>query len=1374
MQKRLLAAFLSLVMVLTGGLPAFAAPTVPAEAEPRGESLFIPHNHTNGETNKFTFSQRGWVMASGEHYWTAIGNVPPEEVWYTVDFIGNAIEVHAGKNQPMGFVKYYIDDELMGEYSLYNDFNINSTHIVTFAGLKEGPHTFKAVATGKKDVKSTNIEIDCAEAVIWHEAYAVDALELTDPADGTLEVKEGGNGRLAVAVSPAHTSLSDVEFRSDHPEIARVSPDGTVEGLADGSAVITVSPKNKGSKAQPLNIPVTVTPSVPDLGGIVADIDTQYVQNRYQEVRTAPADRTETLNAWKNDKALSEIILFTKDCALKNVVLSVDDLRSADGSTIGKENIDLSFIKSSKAYNAGYPGYGNRNPPPAVTPTNRDEISDILYQDAATPMNVGFNMLQPVWVSIAVPKTAKAGTYTTTITATADELAEPLEFTYTLNVKDVVLRDAVDFKDYFDIELWQYPYSVAEYYGVPPFSEEHFEILRPHMEMYKEIGGHAITATISEDAWEGQTFSKNKIAYPSMVKWTRVNGKMTYDYTHLDQWVAFNKELGLGDKIVLYSVAPWHFSFTYWEDGELKVESFRDQVGSDWYNQMWGDFLQNLADHMTEKGWFDSAYIGIDERGLSQEALDVIYSVTNSEGKKFKTASAINDFEGHKVVAMQVSDVTVGDNCVTANESGFLRFAKQREAMGLRTTLYTCTQHRPSNFTRSAPVESYWTVVNAGRYSSGMLRWAYDAWVEDPLRDTTHSAFEPGDCFMVYPGEKDLSDRMTRSSIRFERIAQGVRDVNKLRQMTELMPGLAEQSDALFNAIRTKAWVSNDYLNQAQVQMVRDDMKRFEDGLNRLTDTFVDAQKNGTDKVESISIQGNAPLEVNVGDAQRLTAVLAPSDLRDQRVTWRSSDPATVSVDSKGHITARKEGSALITAVSVIDPAKTASIRVDVVKSVIEFKARVSYYDLDGTLNDAWGDRPGNGTVTFVPGKVGQAVRVTPENRVKFAKRSPLPNYTDAWTVSYWVKSEKPLNGQTCVMMTHDDLFSFCLKTKPGATAGFRVGLNDNQVLDMPYSFRENKWYHVTWTQSRQDGLTMYVDGQRAAHSDWSREGIVYAPIDFIGGRGFTGLMDEVKIYNRVLTDQEVAADLKSSMQAETDRQAAAAVDAKIDSIGTVTLDSGEKIAAARTAYDALTAAQKKLVTKLDVLIAAEEQFAELDKPVEFPDVKPGQWFYKGVQYSAKHGIISGLPDGTFGPDVKMSRAQLVQMLYAMAGRPTVKTTDKFSDVKDGQWFAAAASWAVEAGVTSGVGGGLFAPNKEITRQEIAVMLHAFMKKPAAVTELTFSDNAEIATWAVPSVKWAVENDLMKGVLGNKFAPESLATRAEAATIMMNLDKMVK
>lgn len=93
-------------------------------------------------------------------------------------------------------------------------------------------------------------------------------------------------------------------------------------------------------------------------------------------------------------------------------------------------------------------------------------------------MNIGTNKLQNIWVSVKVPAGTAAGSYTGTVTVTAKELAEPLTFTYTLKVADAELPDATKFKDGFDMELWQNPYRIAEYYDVTPFSEEHFEILK--------------------------------------------------------------------------------------------------------------------------------------------------------------------------------------------------------------------------------------------------------------------------------------------------------------------------------------------------------------------------------------------------------------------------------------------------------------------------------------------------------------------------------------------------------------------------------------------------------------------------------------------------------------------------------------------------------------------------------------------------------------------------------------------------------------------------------------------------------------------------------------------------------------------------------
>ena len=284
----------------------------------------------------------------------------------------------------------------------------------------------------------------------------------------------------------------------------------------------------------------------------------------------------------------------------------------------------------------------------------------------------------------------------------------------------------------------------------------------------------------------------------------------------------------------------------------------------------------------------------------------------------------------------------------------------------------------------------------------------------------------------------------------------------------------------------------------------------------------------------------------------------------------------------------------------------------------------------------------------------------------------------------------------------------------------------------------------------------------------------------------YKALTDAQKQYVAKLAVLEQAeADLKAlkdqAAQSEKDKKLAAAVDAKIEAIGEVTLASEQKIHFARVSYNNLTKAQKALVTKLDVLIAAEKKLEELKNPVEpevsFPDVAKDDWFYAGVMYSAGKGLMNGLPDGTFGPKVTMTRAQLVQMLYAMEGKPTVASvTDKFSDVKAGDWFADAVTWAVEANVTGGVGAGTFAPNAQITRQEMAVMLYAYKGRPAAEGKLDFADKADIADWAAKAVVWAVDNGLMNSVSTEQlvFSPKSTATRAEAAIIMMNLDKLGK
>lgn len=641
------------------------------------------------------------------------------------------------------------------------------------------------------------------------------------------------------------------------------------------------------------------------LGGTIADTDTQYTQNRYSEV-VAKNVFSQNLTAWKNDKAVSEIVLFSRDGRLEDVTVTAGPLKNGD-SIIGTENITTTFIKSTKAYNGAYLGYGagNTNPVPEETPGNRSESSDILYQRGGS-IDIARNSLQPVWVEYSIPKDAKEGIYQGVISVSAKDIDKPVVFQYTVEVQNEVLPEEETFGESFDIELWQYPYSSAEYYGVEPFSDEHLEILKPIMLKYKEIGGHAITTTISEEAWNAQTYSANEIHYPSMVKWTKEeDGSFSYDYTVFDKWVAFCKSLGIGDKIVLYSIAPWHGSFTYWENGELKKEGY--SAGNDRYNQVWGDFLRDLTDHLDTKNWFDDAYIGIDERGFNTAAFDLIDTIKNKDNKSLKTAGAMDGFVDKKDLAMRVDDLNVGDTAAAAHPDEFQTLLQEREAAGLRTTLYSCTEHKPGNFSLSIPAESYWSIVNAGKFkTAGFLRWAYDAWVEDPLRDTTHNAFEPGDCFSVFPDEKDAEHPECKSSVRLERMAEGLRDINKLRLIEKNVPALADDITELYNGIATRAQTGQTYLSDAQKTTLVAEMRAFKEGIADITRKYL--KETGRPGLYVSEDQK----ELTSGEQYTITSNLS-STQTDKTIIYKSSDPAVASVNKSGTVTADRAGKAVIT-----------------------------------------------------------------------------------------------------------------------------------------------------------------------------------------------------------------------------------------------------------------------------------------------------------------------------------------------------------------------------------------------------------------------------------------------------------------------------
>lgn len=713
-------------------------------------------------------------------------------------------------------------------------------------------------------------------------------------------IKAPAHGKVRFTVDGAQEKTVDL-YNSSRTAAQSVY---SADNLTEGKHVLKAVTLNEKSGSKIVNqvsyAEVAHLPYPKEMGGTIVDTDLQYTQNRYSEVEKKNVFSA-SLSAWKNDKATSELVIFSKECSLNNVRVEASDL-VCGSNTIAAENVAATFIKSTKAYNGTYLGYGDINREvPAETATNRSESSDILYQKGGS-VNIGLDKLQPVWVEFNIPKDAKAGAYTGTLTVRADDIAEPIVFTYTVKVADIVLPDAETFADTFDIELWQYPYSSAEYYNVTPFSKEHLKIMESSMLKYKEIGGHAVTATILEEAWNGQTYSKNDVHYPSMIRWTKnADGSFSYDYTDFDAWVTFCKNLGIGDKIVLYSIAPWHNSFTYWEGDVLQYEKFT--AGSDRYKGVWTDFLTDLIGHLEEKGWFDESYIGIDERGFTAAAFDMVEAVTNEDGECLKTAGAMDGIGSNRDLAMRVDDLNVGDNAAAAHAEEFAQLLKERTDAGLRTTLYSCTEHKPGNFALSAPAESYWSIVNAAKMgTAGFLRWAYDAWVEDPLRDATHNAFEPGDCFLVYPDEKDAETPVSKSSVRLERMAEGIRDVNKLLYIEKQAPEFADEIRSLYNKIETTAYSGRSYLSDAEKERLKTEVTAFKAGIARITDTYL----RSTSEKEGLYLLAEEK-ELKLGSSYQIPVKLVTNQ-DDKTIIYKSKNPMAASVDQSGLVTARGIG----------------------------------------------------------------------------------------------------------------------------------------------------------------------------------------------------------------------------------------------------------------------------------------------------------------------------------------------------------------------------------------------------------------------------------------------------------------------------------
>ena len=163
-------------------------------------------------------------------------------------------------------------------------------------------------------------------------------------------------------------------------------------------------------------------------------------------------------------------------------------------------------------------------------------------------------------------------------------------------------------------------------------------------------------------------------------------------------------------------------------------------------------------------------------------------------------------------------------------------------------------------------------------------------------------------------------------------------------------------------------------------------------------------------------------------------------------------------------------------------------------------------------------------------------------------------------------------------------------------------------------------------------------------------------------------------------------------------------------------------------------------------------------------DVDPSAWYHDAVDYVLTNGIMSGYNPTTFGPGDSLSRAMVVQVLYNKEGNPAVTAENKFPDVVNDHWYYNAVRWANQNDVVSGYGDERFGPDDKVTIEQVAVILHNYAGKPAALGSL--SAVGKYDDWAAAALRWCVANGILTNVPFTN-ATET-ATRAQTAQLLMN------
>lgn len=526
-------------------------------------------------------------------------------------------------------------------------------------------------------------------------------------------------------------------------------------------------------------------------------IDQRYPKSVEPEIDMNTSNRLVT---WKGETVSAQALLWSSE-EVPQVRVQFSDFKNDDQS-LSSDIAEARFVRYVMTDEFAE-GCGYRKPEDFAASLSADVL------DNTDCMDIEGQTVRPVWFTLKVPEDAEPGVYHSTVTiSSTDSDKESRELELELEVIDQILPPPSEWA--FHLDQWQHPSAVARVDSVEVWSDAHFKAMKPVMQLLADAGQKVITATLNKDPWNVQTYDP----YADMIWWTKDDeGTWSYDYTVFDQWVKFMMDLGIKEQINAYSIVPWNNELHYIDEKTRDTITVQADPGTPEFEEMWRPFLKDFSSHLEEKGWLEITNIALDER--DPESMDIAFKLIQEVAPGLGVAFADNQRTYQRYPDSY-------DISVAANHPFDKEDLADRKEHKLITTFYIyCGNEFPNQFTFSDPAESTylgWYALANG--FDGFLRWSYNSWVKDPLRDSRFRTWPAGDTYVVYPGG--------RSSIRFERTREGIQDYEKARILIGALEEKGDEEsanifweaiDKLSSSERTEDW--NQNLNKAK-QLLND------------------------------------------------------------------------------------------------------------------------------------------------------------------------------------------------------------------------------------------------------------------------------------------------------------------------------------------------------------------------------------------------------------------------------------------------------------------------------------------------------------------------------------------------------------------------